>query len=333
MDAGNGIFVVGGKMGKLSGEPVRGGYFFAALAIVVSFTIGAKANAQNSERLLSRDVMAFSKAMPKDVRIYHYFRLAQLWDEYKTPDGRASALNRYLSDVTARFWDLNYHATAFINAGPGLYLAIDPYISSDNNIFQPENRFGNTMIELVIPRGTRVINVVKPVPIAKDTLDALVNEGIIARHQASFLFYKSTGPTGLGFYRDTLKHMTDPGFEKFRTIVLNILRQNSIEFIEYNWDTRLHGFCSPKTASAFNYVGTSPWNIRYAGAPMMSSYVFPDMTAGEQELNSRIIKFRDLLGQMDTLKKRGVKIPSSMISNVYTPQEYKALKDMTYSCD
>ena len=296
--------------------------------------LGNSASAQtNSERLLSRDVMAFSKTISKDIHIYHYFNVAQVWDELKTPAGRLTYVGRYLSDATGRFWDLSYHAASYINAGPGLYLAIDPYISSNWNLFQPENHFGNTMIELIIPRGTRVINVVKPVPIAKDTLDALVNDGIIARYQASFLFYKSAGPTGLGFYRDTLKHMTDPGFEKFRTTVLNIFRQNAIQFIEYNWDTRLHGFCSPKFASAFNYVGALPLNSTYTAVPMMSSLALPNLTPAEEELSTRVVKFRDLLAQIDTLRKRGVKIPLSMISAVYTSDEYKTLKGMTYSCD
>ncbi len=294
--------------------------------MVLSSTFGSSAIAQEAERLLGRDVMASVKSMPKEVRIYHYFNVKELWDELKTPQGRGSYVSRYLTDVTGRFWDLNYHAAAYINAGPGLYLAIDPYVAFIQN-------FGNTMVELKVPKGTRFINVVKPVPISKETLDALVKEGIIARHQATFIFYKAGGPTKLGFYRDTLKNMTDPGYEKFRTIVLKIFQKNAIQFIEYNWDTKLSGFCNPKSASAFNYVGTSPWDGKYAAIPMLSTLSFPDTTSDEQELSARVIKFRDLLGQIDGMKKRGMKTPASLISSVYSTAEYKQIKDMTYSCD
>ncbi len=306
---------------------MRGGRrAFLFLFVVLSIGLGSIASAQVAERLLGRDVMASAKTMAKDVRIYHYFHVKELWEELKTPQGRGGYVSRYLTDVTGRFWDLNYHAAAYINAGPGVYLAIDPYVAFIQN-------FGNTMVELKVPKGTRYINVVKSVPIGKDTIDALVNEGIIARHQASFIFYKAAGPTKLGFYRDTLKNMTDPGYEKFRTIVLKIFQTNAIQFIEYNWDTKLSGFCNPKSASAFNYVGTSPWDGRYAAIPMLSALSFPQMSADEQELSARVTKFRDLLGQIDGMKKRGMKIPPSLISSVYSPAEYKQIKDMTYSCD
>lgn len=298
---------------------------FSFLTAFLTFA-SSTAFAQDAERLLGRDVMSSVKTMPKDVHIYHYFNIKDLWVELKTPDGRANYVTRYLTDVTGRFWDLNYHAAAYINAGPGVYLAIDPYVAYVQN-------FGNTMIELVVPKGTRFINVVRPIPIGQDTLNALVKEGIIASHQASFIFYKAGGPTKLGFYRDTLKNMTNPGYEKFRSTVLRIFQTNAIQWIEYNWDTRLSGFCNPKSASAFNYVGMTPWDLKYAGIPMMSTLPFPLLTASEQELSTRVVKFRDLLGQIDSMRKRGIKIPPSIVSSVYTPAEYKQIKDMTYSCD
>lgn len=286
------------------------------------------AQAQSAEALLARDLLAGVKTMTKEVRIYHYFNLAQLHDELKTPAGRVAYTNRYLEQVTARFWDLNFHADAYINAGPGLYLAIDPLISS-----KPPNYFGNSMIELRVPAGTKFINVVRAIPLAKDTIEALVNEGYFARHQLATFFTKAAGPSQLGFYRDTLKNMTDPGYEKFRSLVQRILVAQHIQFVEYNWNTSLAGFCNKTSYSSFNYIGASPYNDMYRAIPMMSTHPLPQQTADEIELATRVTKFRDVLEQIDQLKKRGMKVPKDFALGFYTPAEFKQIKDMTFSCE
>lgn len=286
------------------------------------------AQAQSAEILLARDLMAGVKTMPREVRIYHYLNLAQLYDELKTPAGRLAFTNRYIEQVTERFWDLNFHADAYINAGPGLYLAIDPLISS-----KPPNYFGNTMIELRVPAGTKFINVVRAIPLAKDTLEALVNEGYFAQHQIGTFFSKAAGATKLGFYRDTLKNMTDPGYEKFRSLVQRILVAQHIQFVEYNWNTSLAGFCNKTSYSSFNYIGSSPYNGMYRNLTMLSTHAFPQLTAEEQEMATRVTKFRDVLEQIDQLKKRGMKIPKDFVLGFYTPAEFKQIKDMTFSCE
>lgn len=286
------------------------------------------AKAQSAEALLARDLLAGVKTLAKDVRIYHYFNLAQVYDELKTPSGRAAFTSRYIEQVTARFWDLSFHADAYINAGPGLYLAIDPLISS-----KPPNYFGNTMIELAVPAGTKYLNVVRAIPLAKDTLEALVGEGYFARHQLGSFFSKAAGASRLGFYRDTLKTMTDPGYEKFRSLVQRILTANHIQFIEYNWNTSLAGFCNKTSYSAFNYIGSSPYNGMFRNLAMLSQLSFPEPTAAEQEIAARVTKFRDVLEQIDQMKKRGVKIPKDFALGFYTPAELKQIKDMSFSCE
>lgn len=335
LNTGDNRFKSGGVQVHIVNWSVRNLLGLATALIVLGS--GPRASAQNAERLLGRDVMASAKTMPKDVHIYHYVPVEKVWPELTTPEGRTKWIDRYLSDVTGRFWDLHYRVGAFINAGPGVYAAIDPYISSPATVDEPKQNFGTTMLEITIPRGTRYINVIKPVPIAKDTLDALVNEGIIARHQASFLFYKASGPTGLGFYRDTLKNMTDAGFENFRAMFSHILQSNGIQFIEYNWKTGLVGFCKTNTmyAPAFNYIGTNPSDHRYSTGVSMASavLVYPGLSGAEQDLGARSQKLIDVLRQIANLRSRGIKVPATLVSSAYSPGEFKQIKDTTYTCD
>ena len=310
-------------MGKIFATVVFG-YVHLSLVFAVQ-----TASAQTAETLLARDLKAGMKTMVKDVRIYHYFNLAQVYDEFKNPAGRNAFVRRQVEHVTGQFWDLNFHANEYINAGPGVYLAIDPHISGPDG----PRSFGNTMIELQVPRGTPYLNVVRAIPVAADTLKALVSEGIIASHQQTTLFFKAAGPTKLGFYRDTLKTMTDPGFETFRSLVQRVLVANQIQFIEFNWNTSLAGFCNKTSYSSFNYIGTRPSDGRYNNIPMISSLPFPQLTGEETEIATRTAKFRSVLEQLEQLKKRGLKVPRDFGLSYYSAAEFKQIKDMTFSCE
>lgn len=287
------------------------------------------ANAQTAELLLKRDIAAGTKTALKEFRIYHYFNLAQVYDELTTPEGRQNYVKRYIDQVTEKYWDLDFRANQYINAGPGIYLAVDPYIAYSQKLF------GTTMIELVVPAGTRYVNVVRPIPIAKDTLEALISEGYFARHQAGVIFYRAAGPTKLGFYRDTLKNMTNPGFEKFRTLVQRVFTAANVQFIEFNWDSALDSFCRRKSVSAFNFIGARPNDGRYDGISLVSTDLqFPNQTMDEQAFSSRVFKMRSVIEQIQKMRKRGVAVPKNFIvPNSYTAAEYKSLKDMTFGCD
>ncbi|CAN5668052.1 hypothetical protein BH10BDE1_BH10BDE1_16020 [soil metagenome] len=300
------------------------------MTLLLSPLIWTSAKAQVAEPLLKRDIAVSTRTVAKEFSIYHYFNLAQVYDELKTPVGRQAYVARYIEQVTEKYWDLSFHASQYINAGPGIYLAVDPYIAYSQKLF------GTTMIELKVPVGTRYVSVVQPIPIAKDTLDALINEGYFARYQASVIFYKAAGPTKLGFYRDTLKNMTDPGFEKFRELVQRVFSAANVQFIEYNWDSALTNFCPRrKSVSAFNYIGARPSNGAYRGISMISTDLqFPNPSVDEQEFSARVFKLRGVLEQIQSMRKRGVAVPKDLIvPNTYSATEYKQIKDMTFGCD
>ena len=71
----------------------------------------AQTSSSAAEVLLTRDPKAGMKTMAKDVRIYHYFNLPQVYDEFKTSAGRKAFMNRQVEHVTGQFWDLNFHAS------------------------------------------------------------------------------------------------------------------------------------------------------------------------------------------------------------------------------
>lgn len=305
----------------------------------VGFSQNAQSQGLSAEILLARDLKAGTKSLSQEIRIYHYFPVqcsfgsgtaSPSWcDSLTRPEGRRAHVTNYLKSVTARFWDVGYRADQYINAGPGLYLAIDPHIAYSQKLF------GTTVIELRVPAGTPYVNVVKAIPISQATLDALVNEGFLARHQLASVFSKAAGPTKLGFYRDTLKNMTSPGFEHFRRLVMRHFSENGIQFIEYNWDSSLAGFCRRKSASAFVFIGTESSLGAYSDLPMISSDVsYPNLSAEEREFYLRAFKFRGLLDQISSLLKRGLKIPKDLIvPQTYSATELGDIKKVTFGCD
>lgn len=305
----------------------------------ISFSNNSQTQVLSAEALLARDLKAGTKALPQDLQIYHYFPVQcaftpsganPAWCEtLSRPEGRRAHVNNYVESVTGRFWDVDYRADQYINAGPGLYLAIDPYIAYSQKLF------GTTVIELRLPAGTPYVNVVRPIPISQATLDALVREGFLARHQLATVFSKAGGPTKLGFYRDTLKNMTSPGLEHFRRLVMRHFSESGIQFIEYNWDSSLAGFCRRKSASAFVFIG-APGSIGvYRDLPMVSSEVsYPNLDPNERETYLRVFKFRGLLEQISSLLKRGLKIPKTLIvPQTYSAAEFADLKRVTFSCE
>ena len=214
-------------------------------------------------------------------------------------------------------------------AGPGLYFAIDPQISQ---------RFGNTFIEMRLPAGTRFINVVNPLPLKKDTLAALQVEGYIVGSDIPELFPKQTG-----FYRDTLRVMVLPQFSKFRRLLQSILSQNQIQFIEYNFNTSLMGFCKSHSYSAFNYIGSvnlnDPKNAVITGEfknvlLYSSELSFPNQTVAESEGLERIAKFRSVLSEVNGLLQKGRQSSAiqAYILSQYSSEEYSALKRSAFSC-
>lgn len=300
------------------------------IILLLSFLSFSTAFAQTAGILLAKDIMASKKLMKTDTKIYNYFYMEKIWPGMETPAGRYAFVNNYLSQRAGNFWNPEFSDASTKNyaTGAGLYFAIDPHISK---------QYGNSFIQLTIPAGTPYINVVSPLPMKKETVTALIAEGFFAKEDMLELFPKRSG-----FYRDTLRAMVLPKYTEFRKLVQGIFEANNIQFIEYNFNSSLSNFCTKHTYSAFDFVGTkNPADDKnailspeFSNLEMYSTELeVPNQTTAAAATFSDIVKFRTTLEDIISLRAAGKKIPKELIPSRYSPEELKALKASTYSCD
>jgi hypothetical protein len=304
-----------------------------AFVLVASFLTSSVAFSQVAEQLLARDILATKKSMPAATKIYSYFSI-QPNSYFDSLTNRREFVQRVLKNGATSFWNMGFNnndRTAYA-CGPGMYFAIDPHISK---------KYGNSFVEMTIPQGTNYINVVNAITINKDTMAALVSENFITEADKAILFPPDK-PTGKrGFYRDTLRAMVVPQYAKFRKMVQNIFATNEIQFVEYNFNTSLSGFCKSAKTSAFLYVGLQ--DTRNAESARVSE-VFSDVnmysteieiknqSSEEESRQSEIVKFRSLLDEMSNLRAQKIAIPKTLIPSRLSSDEIKTIKSQTYSC-
>ncbi len=222
-------------------------FVFYALIIFSSW-----ASAQNAGPLLERDILVSTKILDRDIKLYHYFNAptvtqdgkTTLHPQLQTADGRVNWL-KYLLEVRAGvFWDFNYFVTSYINAGPGMYFALDPDSSKE---------FGNSAIILTAPKNSKFLNVFKNVKINKDTIEALLTENVVSKNQ--LIINDNTLGLNSGISRMTLKNMVRPENVEFRKLFSSVLQKNNIQLIEYEYKSHLAGFCKVSSQSAFVFIG------------------------------------------------------------------------------
>lgn len=220
---------------------------FYILTIFTSF-----ASAQNAATLLERDVLSSTKSLNRDVKLYHYFNAPtvsqdnknSLHPQLQTAEGRVNWL-KYLLEVRAGvFWDFNYFVTSYINAGPGMYFALDPDSSKE---------FGNSAVILLAPKDSKFLTVFKNAKLNKDTIDAMLAENIVSKNQ--LIVNDNTLGLNSGISRMTLKNMVRPENVEFRKLFSSVLQKNNIQLIEYEYKSHLAGFCKISSQSAFVFIG------------------------------------------------------------------------------
>ncbi len=283
-----------------------------------------------AQSLLTKDLLAASKTISTEKKIFNYFFLQKIWNQLESESGRHEYTHSYMSQRAGSFWNSKFNDDSPKNyaAGPGLYFAIDPLISKD---------YGNTFIEIKIPGDIRFINVVHPIPLKKETIAALISEGIINADQVAQLFPKRNG-----FYRDTLRVMVKPAFTHFRKLVQNIFTANDIQFIEYNFNSSLGRFCTKHSYSAFNYIGKK--NTRdeakavvdesFQRTSLFSTEMqIPHLSSGEVQQFDAIVKFRTVLEHLKEIGRKGREAAKAYILSQYPAEEYAAVKQSTYSCE
>lgn len=304
-----------------------------AFVLVASILTSSVAFSQVAEQLLARDILATKKSMPAATKIYSYFSI-QPNSYFDSLTNRREFVQRVLKNGATSFWNMGFNnndRTAYA-CGPGMYFAIDPHISK---------KYGNSFVEMTIPQGTNYINVVNAITINKDTMAALVSENFITEADKAILFPPDK-PTGKrGFYRDTLRAMVVPQYAKFRKMVQNIFATNEIQFVEYNFNTSLSGFCKSAKTSAFLYVGlqdtrnseSARVSESFSDVNMYSTEIeIKNQSSEEESRQSEIVKFRSLLDEMSNLRAQKIAIPKTLIPSRLSTEEIKTIKSQTYSC-
>jgi hypothetical protein len=319
--------------------------FFVATGL--SFAPSAAEASSPAEQMLTRDLMVGTATMDRDTRIYHYMvlggyrpdteNLEQVlewyWKKYETEESRRTEIVKYMNDVTGRFWNLDYVAEEFINAGAGIYLASDPHVSI--NFGQGQYPWTKSaMLEMTIPKGTRYLSVIQNKIIQPDTLIELEKEGYVNDVAIQDLFKKEKVKNPL-FFRDTLRDMTKPKYRIFRALVQRIFSAQNIQLIEYNWQTSLEGFCRKHTQSAFNFIGRPPQmglDPAYISTPMAVIPNLPNLSSEEVAFLERTEKFKRVLGRVAELHEAKAKIPKGLVLTEYSEAEVRELKSKAFKC-
>lgn len=335
------------QCGAKAKAAIIAGSTVASLGLSLGFCLSAAEASTLAEQMLTRDLMVGTATMERDTRIYHYMvlggyrpdteNLEQVlewyWKKYETEESRRTEIVRYMNDVTGRFWNLDYVAEEFINAGAGIYLATDPHVSL--NFGQGQYSWTKSaMLEMTIPKGTRYINVVQNIIIQPDTLIELEKEGYVNDVGVQDLFKKEKVKNPL-FFRDTLRDMTKPKYRNFRTLIQRIFSAQNIQLIEYNWQTSLEGFCRKHTQSAFNFIGRPPQmglDPAYISTPMAVIPNLPNLSGEEVAFLERTEKFKRVLGRVAELHEAKAKVPKGLVLTEYSEAEVRELKSKAFKC-
>lgn len=267
------------------------------IALSVTPTIAFSATAYD---LMTRDLSSSIKSLKSDTRFYHYFWSVNDKSEFanttlKFADYREKYLDTRLNTVSRLFFTSN--STASANAGNGLYLAIDPHASSPeaskyySKSGQFSKGFGDTMLEMTLIAGTKMINLENSnkIIIQPDTLAALASEGIGLDYNQNM-----NEPSNLlvnnRFSRDTVRYMARPGAEKFRELINKIFIDQQISLIRYSWQSSVSYFCDSSSTklTSFVYIGNhgldlvSSKTMVYWPEPQL-----PEMTQNETQTYER----------------------------------------------
>ncbi len=241
-----------------------------AFTLGFALTISSNAFAASAQQLLSEDLQAGIKSLPRETRLYHYFGINlngnKLEDtNLKKAKNRYSMVQDRVKYAAEGFWNLNDNTTRLANAGLGLYLAIDPFASSPAAAPDTGANFGSTMVEVTFNAGTKYLDLMKDIPLREETIQAIVTETGMSQADAAKLLLprneiKSNGETGVahkGFARDTLQFMAEKQNANFRKLVYAVYSQSGIAMTEYGWQAATTSFCGSTNPhrSALVYVG------------------------------------------------------------------------------
>ncbi len=302
--------------------------------------------AQSAAELVQRDVSKVVKTFSRETRLYHYFNMptvtgangAKTIDAWlMNDDNRAKWINDLFSSRAGAFWDLNNHNTFKVNAGPGMYMALEPNSSRS---------YGDTMVTLDVPRGSNYISTVSTISLKSDTLSALVKEGVVTTSQLK----ESENTLGLekGLTAAALKNMVLTENQNFRILVQGVFQNLNIKFIEYGYKAHQNGFCKGGRLTAIIFLGSKPADqtssgvmaivdAEYRKQGLAADYlrgVFAEPTNTFVEL---MVRYRDTIAQIRESAFDAPKVVNwpkahAIISQNLSTEEVAHLRDISFEC-
>ena len=314
--------------------------------VVGLLSLSSLAWAESAHDLLQADLQKGVKSLPRETNFYNYFGIStgsyQIEDTtLKDYQGRQVYLSQRLALGGKAFRDFNNHTGGMINAGPGLYLAADPFASSPGAVKDSGGYFGDSMLELKLRAGTKYLSVFTPIAISKNTMSALIAEGYLTNESAKRVL------AGGRFSRDTLKFMIGLGFDGFRKMVADMMIEMNVNIIEYAWQTGTSSLCGWKDLrSAFVYIATEvPSDVSTVNLVYLKGFSNKVvLTPSEQEALQRNQTLIPLLAKLRALEKqmKGTKDAASRkhirqevineIDATLSQEEQRQLKEQTFKC-
>lgn len=328
-----------------------------AFTLGFALTLSTNAFAASAQQLLTEDLKPAIKTLPRETRLYHYFRMNLNGNQLKNTNlqkakNRYEMVNDRVKYLASTFWDLKNNSTYLANAGLGLYFAVDPFSSSPAAAPDTGFSFGSTMIEVTFNAGTRYLDLIDSVVLRPETLKAIISETGMQQADIAKLFQAKKK----GFWRNTLQYMAEAQNTAFRKMVHSIFNQQGIAMTEYGWQAGTSMFCSTATNSgkvhhsALVYVGGALTQNAIKSVTM----VYWDDSAGvefdvqETEAMARNQKLFNVLHPLRSLEKQYQTAYSSkdkasmkstyseiknVINNTYTNSaELLDLRSKTFDC-
>lgn len=305
---------------------------------------------QVAQQLLERDLIASKRigTFSSVRRLYHYFWMGNATTQvdglYNSPVDawfkNDSNRSKWLTELAAGkgragdYWNMDDHSTWKRNAGPGMYMAVDPNVT---------NEYGDTIFVMDVPKDTKYLGL-GIVPLKPDTISALISEGYTSKAQLPVAENSLSLSQGLG--AEAFKNAVLPGNKKFRILLQNVMEKLNIQFIAYGYKGHLLGVCKKPSIYAFVYTGTRPTNLvpGEVRADVFSEgykITFTTNQTAEQfnleenEMNRQTTIFRNVLREVRKTPKE--KITAQLVNSVFAQQgvseaDAQLLRNVTYNC-
>jgi hypothetical protein len=286
----------------------------------VSSSSSQKATMSEIKDLLWKDVQNRVITLTRDVRVYHYFQWKAPAGPRREVDLKAKLFQTYFRGELGQFWKESPQSSGV--AGPGLYSAIDPAVSSG---------YGETMLEITLKKGTRIIDLGDSLGLSSElsqkiatlSSDGSTSYGGQTSLSAGTLSYGAINSSNVVSAEDRKK------FKKSQMYIINealkqIVLEQKITAIGYSWST----YIGTQLCSANSRLGTSNSNSYYSSGSygyVNGVYTYIPNTATTASGKPQYRKARDLafilIGKASSVKgaRSGrVEIPSTMDVNVVT---------------